>query len=218
MIKVYGVSPSPFVRKVLVCLELKGLEYERIDIMPGATPDDYKTISPLSKIPAITDGDFTISDSSVICDYLEDKYPSVATYPDTPEKRAKARWLEEYADTKMAETASVVFRERILRGVVMKMEPNTELVDRIIAKDLPERLDYIESQLPDTGFMFGEQLLVVDVALTTHLINAGYAGYNVDSTRWPKVAAYYNRVLAHSALQKRFDEEVNTMGSRPKAA
>ncbi|CAA0094692.1 Protein LigF [BD1-7 clade bacterium] len=218
MIKIYGVCPSPFVRKALVCAELKGLEYERIDIMPGKIPDDFKAISPLKKIPAITDGDFTISDSSVICDYLEEKYPQIATAPSNPEDKARARWLEEFADTKLAETATNIFFERILRGVVMGHEPNEERVTNIVDELLPERLDYLETILPASGFMFGDDLFTVDVALTTHFINASYAGYAIDKSRWPVTAAYYNRVIEHPALQKRFDEEIAMMGTKPKAA
>ena len=39
MIKVYGVHGSPFVRKVLICLGMKGLDYEMVAQMPEALPE-----------------------------------------------------------------------------------------------------------------------------------------------------------------------------------
>ena len=47
MLKVHGVHGSPFVRKVLITLELKGLEYEMVTQMPFAGDEDYKKLNPL---------------------------------------------------------------------------------------------------------------------------------------------------------------------------
>ena len=44
---------------------------------------------------------FVLTDSSVICQYLEDKYPTPSLYPADIVKRAQARWLEEFADNRM---------------------------------------------------------------------------------------------------------------------
>jgi glutathione S-transferase len=45
----------------------------------------------------------TLADSSVICQYLEDRYPEPAAYPTDIADRAEARWLEEFADSRMAD-------------------------------------------------------------------------------------------------------------------
>ena len=73
-LKVYGVHGSPFVRKVLITLELKGLDYEIITQMPFSGDSEYKQLNPLGKIPTLVDGDITLGDSKVICRYLDDAY------------------------------------------------------------------------------------------------------------------------------------------------
>ncbi len=82
MLKVHGVHGSPFVRKVLITLELKGLEYEMVTQMPFTGDEDYKKLNPLGKIPTLVDGDLTLGDSKVICRYLESAYPDVPFLPD----------------------------------------------------------------------------------------------------------------------------------------
>ena len=94
MIKVYGVHGSPFVRKVFIALDTKGVPYEIVKQMPFSGDQDYLAINPLGKIPALVDGDLTLSDSKVICRYLEDAYPEPALYPKAPVDRARADWLE----------------------------------------------------------------------------------------------------------------------------
>lgn len=51
--KLFGTSVSPFVRKVLVYMEEKGISFENEPVNPFAPPENYKEISPLGKIPAL---------------------------------------------------------------------------------------------------------------------------------------------------------------------
>ena len=89
---IIGNYISPYVRKVLVCMELKGLDY-RIDPMtPFIGNDDFSRVSPLRRIPVLIDGELVLNDSSVICQYLEDKHAQPALYPADIAQRAKARW------------------------------------------------------------------------------------------------------------------------------
>ena len=51
----------------------------------------------------LLDDRVTLADSSVICEYLEDRHPEPVLYPRDAVSRARARWLEEFADTRMGE-------------------------------------------------------------------------------------------------------------------
>ena len=89
----YGISASPFVRKVRVALAEKGIAYEHDPVVPMNVSAEYKKISPLGKVPAYKDGDRTLADSSVICAYLERVHPSPPLYPQGPEDYARAQIL-----------------------------------------------------------------------------------------------------------------------------
>src|SRR5262245_27792207 len=95
---VLGGGVSPFTRKVRVLLVEKGIEYRHEQINPFAPPAGWTEISPLGKIPAFKDGDRTLADSSVICAYLERRFPGPALYPSDPYEHARALWFEEYMD------------------------------------------------------------------------------------------------------------------------
>ena len=74
-LKIIGSYLSPYVRKVLVCLELKGVGYEIDPIAPFIGNDEFTRRRPLRRVPVLIDGRLVLNDSSVICQYLEDKYP-----------------------------------------------------------------------------------------------------------------------------------------------
>ncbi len=105
MPKVHGVNASPFVRKVRVALAEKGIDYELIPVMPMGVSDEFKKISPLGKIPVFeADDGFTLPDSSCILPYLERIQPDPSLYPKDAKDFGWALFLEEYADSKLAET------------------------------------------------------------------------------------------------------------------
>jgi glutathione S-transferase len=211
MIVLHGNSASPYVRKVLAVLALKSLPYEQTQQMPFSKDAEFQKISPLGKIPALQDGDLSLCDSTVICEYLEDAYPNVRVYPENIKDKAKARWLEELAGSKVTELASGIFFQRFMRPMVFKQEADEELVDKIINKQLPPILDYLESQAPAEGFIFGE-LCLADISLVSPFINAAYANYQVDAERWPKFVAFMQRVKAHEVMSQILAKEAKILG------
>ncbi len=96
--KLIGIPLSPFVRKVAVIMTIKELEWESEPVMPGDNSPEFRAMSPLGKIPVLVDGDVTIADSSVICEYLEEQYPEHAVLPEGPAQRARARIHEEFCE------------------------------------------------------------------------------------------------------------------------
>jgi len=200
--KLYGIPISPFVRKTRVALELKGLDYELVDIYPGTKTPEYLAISPLGKVPALQDGDVVICDSNVIVEYLEEQYPDTTVRPASIADRAKSRWLEEYGGSMLFKPcAADIFMERLTKPFSTKQPTDESIVENSIDNLVPPVFDYVESQLPEEGFFFGE-LGAADIAVATAIINATYADFKVDASRWPKLSAHLNKVLAHPILAK----------------
>ena len=116
--KIIGSYVSPYVRKVLGCMNLKGLSYEIDPITPFFGNEEYERLSPLRRIPVLIDGDFSVSDSSVICAYLDEAYPDRPLLPSNPRDRARARWFEEYADTRLGDVFIWgLFYQKVVHGL-----------------------------------------------------------------------------------------------------
>jgi glutathione S-transferase len=199
---VIGSYLSPYVRKVLVCLEIKGLAYEIDPIVPFYGDEHFSRLSPLRRVPVLIDGDVVLSDSSVICQYLEDKHPSPALYPADVAQRARARWLEEYADSCLGEVFIWrLFNQVAIRPAVWSEKGDRDLVTKTLSEDVPQVLDYLEGEAPADGFRFGT-LSIADVALACFFRNAGFARFTIDAARWPRTAAYVARVLDEPPFRK----------------
>mgnify|MGYP000367810964 CR=1 FL=1 len=200
--KLYGIPISPFVRKARVALELKGLNYEMVDIYPGTKTPEYLTISPLGKIPALQDGDVVICDSNVIIEYLEEQYPDTSVRPKNVADRAKSRWLEEYGGSMLFKPcAADIFMESLTKPFSTNQPTDESIVQNSIDNLVPPVFDYVESQLPEEGFFF-EELGIADIAVASAIINATYTDFKVEENRWPKLSAHLNKVMTHPVLVK----------------
>jgi len=202
MLTVIGSFVSPYVRKVLTCLELKGLDYEVDPITPFFGNDEFTRLSPLRRIPVLIDGDFHASDSTVICAYLDEAYGGHPLLPEGPRDRARARWLEEYADTRLGDIFIWgLFYQAFVRKAVWQEAPDNERINRSIDEDAPAALDYLEGELPEQGYLFGP-LGLADIAIASFFVNARYVGFKIDARRWPRAARFVGAVLGEPALKK----------------
>ena len=193
---IIGSYLSPYVRKALVLLELKAVAYEVDPIVPFYGNDEFARLSPLRQIPVLVDGDLVLNDSSVICQYLEERYPAPRLYPEDIAVRAQARWLEEYADSRMGQVVIwQLFNQLVIGRAVWGREPDQALLQKTYDEDLPAIFDYLEARLPAHGWLLGE-LSIADIAIACFMRNAQFARYRVDAGRWPKLAALVDTALA----------------------
>jgi len=206
-VSVIGSYISPYVRKVLAFLELKGIDYRIDPIAPFVGDARFSRLSPLRRIPVLIDGELVLNDSSVICQYLEDRYPTPSLYPVDPGERARARWLEEYADTHLGDVLVwKLFFQLGAKRFLFREEADEALVRKAREEEIPAALDYLEAQLPPTGFVFGE-LSIADLSLASFFRTAAFVKYAIDPSRWPRTAALVDAVMALPAMRKLADIE-----------
>jgi glutathione S-transferase len=201
-VRIIGSYLSPYVRKVLVALDWKGVPYQIDPIVPFFGDERFSAASPIRRVPVLIDDRVTLADSSVICQYLEDRWPEPALYPRDLAERAQARWLEEYADSRMGEVFIWgLFNQVAINPFVWGTPTDNEVLERVRGQDIPPILDYLESEAPADGFRFGA-LSIADVAIACFFRNAAFARYEVDRSRWPRTASWVERTLALPAFTR----------------
>lgn len=195
--KIIGSYVSPYVRKVLACVALKGLDYEIDPITAFYGNEEFERLSPLRRIPVLVDGDLALSDSSVICAWLDEAWPDPPLLPADVRDRARARWFEEYADTRLGDVFIWgLFYPKIVHPIIWGEPGDAARIDKTLAEDLPREMDYLEGQLPERGFLFGTDVGLADISIATFFRNGAYADFEPDPVRWPRVASYVKRALA----------------------
>lgn len=207
MMKVYGSTISPFVRKVVVALVEKGLDFELVSVSLQSRNPDFLSISPFGKMPAFRDGDFGISDSSAILHYVDAKYPQPCLIPSAPEDRARTVWFDEFADTLVALAGGKVFFNRIVSPRFLKQPGNEDVVQQGIA-ELPRLFDYLEGVVPEPGgFLVGGALGLADIAVASPFVNLSHCAVDVDCARHPRLGAWLPTILSRPSFADAIAEE-----------
>lgn len=211
---VYGVPLSPFVRKVRLCLAEKALAYQLEVISPFDQPDWFFALNPLGRIPALKDDELTLADSSVICQYIEEKYSDLTPLlGKNAEQRAKVRWFEKYADYELAPlTTFTVFQQRVIHPS-MNQPTDESVVTLALTKSLPVHFDYLEQSLGNADYFVGDTLTLADIAFACQMVNMEHGGEVLDNNRWPNLAGLYTRIKASATMQALLPGEQKILSS-----
>jgi glutathione S-transferase len=216
MIRIVGSYVSPYVRKVLACMALKGVDDYEIDpITPFFGGAEFSRLSPLRRIPVLIQDDLVLNDSTVICAWLDEAYPGHPLLPASPADRARARWLEEYADTRLGDLCIWgLFYQRVVGPMVWGDPTDEARVEGVLNEGMPGALDYLEGEAPVDGFLFGE-IGLADIAIATFFRNAAYARFEINADRWPGVAGWVARTLGHDCIDRFYKFEKAQMSTNP---
>ena len=208
-ITLYGASFSPFVRKVRLALKHKGIDYRLVPVMPMGDdqPAEFKTNSPLGKIPLMNAGELWLPDSSVICAWLERAYPDRPLLSDDAGSAARALWYEEYADSHISGVVGLhLFVEIVLAPLIFKREPIQADIDTAVNVELPQIFDYLENELSDS-YLLGSSITLADISVGSMFVTMLHCDKHCDSAGWPKVATYIDKLMTSDLFAPIIEEE-----------
>jgi glutathione S-transferase/RNA polymerase-associated protein len=102
MLTLYDHPLSPYAQKVRIALREKGVAFELAlpgGLGAGGAAGAFAEASPRAEVPALVDGEVRVFDSTIILEYIEDKWPAPPLLPASPAERARVRMIEEVMDT-----------------------------------------------------------------------------------------------------------------------
>jgi len=209
MLKIYGVPISVHTRKVIVVALAKGLEFEVIPVVPvipGNPPANWRELSPTGKIPALTDDDFTVADSAAICAYLEKIHPAQPVYPSAPREYATALSIEQYAGALFRDVVQPLFQETFVFPRIQQVATNQKRIDKVQAEAVPEMFGFLDAAISG-DYLAGEHPTVADFAVVSNLITYQYIGFDLFRRRFGRLAALFDRVMRHPAMNEAMRRE-----------
>lgn len=129
LLKLYGFPLSNYYNMIKIALLEKGIEFELVDAHPSQD-DDYLSHSPMGKVPYLEIPEGFLSETNVICEYLEDTGEGVALLPIDPYERAKVRELMKEIELYIELPARSCYAEAFFGGTVseaVKVKAKTDL-------------------------------------------------------------------------------------------
>jgi glutathione S-transferase len=154
-LRLYRIPFSTNVERVALALAHKGVEVEWIDVDPDDRGEVIR-VSGQELVPVLVDGDVVLSDSPVILEYLEERFPERPLYPADPARRAELRTFVDWFNRIWKRPPNLLAAEEL------KAEPDLNRIAELEQR-IADALPLFEDLLAGRDYLFGDELSAADV-------------------------------------------------------
>lgn len=162
-LKLYGSCFCPFVQRVWMSLEFKGLSYQYIELDPYKKPEALLAINPRGLVPALKHGDWGCYESTVLMEYLEDLNAGPPLLPvGNAQLRAHCRLWADHVNRKIVPLFYQTLQAQELEKQLQYAEELKTEISRLV--DVAD---------PAGPFFLGPELSYVDVVFAPWMIRLG---------------------------------------------
>ena len=179
-IKLYSARVCPYAHRARLCLHEKGLQFQTIEIDLTDKPDWFGSISPKLAVPALSFGDLVLYESSIILEFLNDRFADPALMPSDAARRSLARlWIYR-------------FNSELIPCFYRLLKESDDEKQQALRRELLTHIEAFDQQLKKTQadgpFWLGRDISLVDISL--------YPWFE----RWPVLEHYRNLHLPENLI------------------
>jgi len=213
LLTLYEHPLSAYAMKVKMALLEKNLEFNAMipeGLADGSAGGDFVDASPRAEVPALIDGDVQLFDSTVILEYLEDKWPTPALLPKTPAERARVRMIEDIMDS--------VYEPNNwgLMEVTGFKRASGALADKLVAfstANIKQIQGWLDTQLGDRDWFNGDNFGWGDVAVAPYVNRSAAVGLGPE--KGSRLEAWFVRANKWDSVSKVIDQMKQAMTKLP---
>jgi RNA polymerase-associated protein len=185
----YSDPADHYSHRVRIVLAEKGVSAEIINVEPGRTPPKLVEVNPYASLPTLVDRDLALYESTVVMEYLDERYPHPPLLPVYPVARANSRLLMHRIQRDWCGLVDLILDAR-------SKEPA-----RVQArKELRESLTGVSPLFADKAYFLSDELSLVDCCLLPILWRLPILGIELPKPAKP-LLDYMERQFAREAFQ-----------------
>lgn len=200
--KLYFNPLSPNVRRVRLTAAVLGLELEEklLDFSKGEHKNpEYLALNPNGAVPTLVDGDFVLTESRSIMQYLASKKPESGLLPRDEAARADVtRWQFWDASHFSPQLGAFTF-EKLIKGMMGLGEPDSAKINDALV-NFRRFAAVLNKRLEGRQYVVGNGLTLADLTLASSLMYAKQT--EVPLAEFPNVEAWFGRITALDGWKK----------------
>lgn len=201
--KLYMTPLSPNAQRVRLTAAVLGLQLEEklVDLARGEHKSPaYLAINPNGAIPTLVDGDFVLTESRAIVQYLAGKKPEAGLLPRDEAARADVtRWQFWDASHMSPHVVGGLTFEKLIKPMLGLGDPDTRKVEDALT-NFRRYAAVLDKRLDGKAYLVGAALTVADLSLASTLMYAKQI--DLPLSEFPHVSAWYTRITALEAWKK----------------
>ncbi|MEK1904527.1 MAG: glutathione S-transferase N-terminal domain-containing protein [Pseudomonas sp.] len=185
----YSDPADHYSHRVRLVLAEKGVSAEIIDVEGGRCPAQLAEVNPYGSLPTLVDRDLSLYESTVIMEYLDERYPHPPLLPVYPVARANSRLLIHRIQRDWCKLVDQILEPR-----------GKEALKAVARKELRESLTGVSPLFADKPFFLSEELSLVDCCLLPILWRLPLLGIELPKPAKP-LLDYMERQFAREAFK-----------------
>ena len=198
----YGHHFSSYTQKALIALyeNATPFDFRRLGPDQPENSAEWATLWPMKKMPVLVDGERTLTETSIIIEYLQLHYPgAVKLIPEDPKAALDVRFMDRFFDLHVMDAQQVAVASK-LGHIPMKPEDGLELAKT----RLEQAYGWLETYLKGRSWAVGESYTLADAAASPSLFYADWV-YEIPE-RYENLRAYRARLLKRPSFARAVDE------------
>ncbi len=161
--KLYGALASPYVARVLLFADIKGITVPLEEpIGGGIKSPEFLALSPMGRMPILDLGGKALAESEIICEYLNDLHPDAPGLPADPFQRNQARLLSRIVDLYMSQSTTSLFRN-------MNPADRDQAAVDAAGESLAQAAGYLEHFMGPGPLAVGAEPTLADASMAPYL-------------------------------------------------
>ncbi|WP_432473227.1 glutathione S-transferase family protein [Amphritea sp. HPY] len=230
MITLYTHPMSPCAQKVRIVLAEKQLSWQPrlINLQQKENLEPwYLALNPLGVVPTLVEDETPIIESSIICEYLEDRYPEISLRQGSAAETAQMRFWMKHIDTKLHPSCGALQWPLVMRPALLEKtaEEQQALINQVVEKPRRERqrrlleqgllapdvvdavktyattIDMMEQTLKRQEWLAGDQFSLADCAMAPYFQTIKQFGWEIFFASAPTVAKWFNAISNRKSYQ-----------------
>jgi RNA polymerase-associated protein len=179
--------------RVRIVLAEKGVSYEVVNIDTRGKPEDLLELNPYGTVPTLVDRELALYESSIITEYLDERFPHPPLMPVYPVARAKARLIIHRFDREWG-------------PLIQKLEQGKAADLKAAAKELTSYLVQLVPVFNTTPYFMGDEFTLVDCCIAPVLWRLPLWGITLSPSDTKALTKYTDRVFQRDSFQASLTE------------
>jgi len=181
--------------RVRMVLCEKGVSVDVVDVDPSQRPEDLSEINPYGTLPTLLDRELVLYKSTVIMEYLDERFPHPPLLPVYPVARAQCRLLMHRIELDWSKRVDVLMAGRGRETAMDKAR-----------KELRESLAAIAPVFADRPFFMNEDFTLVDCFVAPILWRLNALDLKLSARQLKPMQRYMNDMFERDTFQESLTE------------
>ncbi len=208
----YHYPLSPFSRKVRLMLAEKSLDFELKIENFWERRRPFLAMNPAAQVPVLIEEGYNdkptlLSESTAICEYIEEKYPEPQMIGSDINERAEVRRISGWFNNKFYyEVTKYILDEKVYKYLRRQGEPNSQFI-RAAKTNIADHLDYISFLLKTRKWLAGEKFSLADITAAAQLSVLDFLG-DVPWEQSEEAKEWYCLIKSRPSFRQFFDDYI----------